>query len=716
MTDEEIIREARDRLTSGLDWEGGARRRAQDDYRFVNGDSDNGYQWPQGLRKTRETEQRPALTINKARQHCLQIVNNARQNQVEVRIDPVGDGATYESAQCMQDLVRHIEYQSQSQDVYINAVEHQVFTGIGYWRVLTDYVDSDSFDQEIYLRRIKDPGMVLLDPDIQELDGSDARYGFIYEDVPDDLFAKRYPRWKDKRSSRSTLGIGQDKSVPKDHTRVCEYYRRIEKEDRLYDTGTNTVKRSQIGRQLAAQLDADPSVPKRDVLNESIEWYLIIGDEIADRRDWPGRYVPIVRVIGEETVIDGKLDRKGHVRALKDPQRMYNYWSSSAVEFGALQSKVPWIIPNESVEGNEQYWKTANTVNHAYLGYKAISDMGIALPAPQRAQPPQAAEAFLVGMQTAANELMLASGQYQNELGQSGNEITGVAINARQRQSENSTYHYVANLASAIRYTGRILIDLIPRVYDTERVIQIMQENGDQTQISINPQMQQSVALPPQAQQQAEQSLQKVQRIFNPRVGRYSVQSNIGPAFATRRQEAFSALIQLVQANPAAMQNALDIVMRAADFPMADELAERLKPPAQSPQVQNLTQQLGQAQQIIAQMQQQLERQRARHTAVEQDKLIDAYRAETQRMGVLGNVDPMALAPVIQQMVRDAVATHLQIVLPAARTALTQPLQQGIPGMGGAMPPVPGMPVGGGQVGMSAPPQTPPGAIPGQTP
>ncbi len=673
---DDIIREAKERLKAALDWESHARALARDDYRFINGDADNMYQWPAELLKLRELDKKPTLTINKARQHCLQIINDARQNEVEIRIDPVGDQATYESAQAFQDLVRHIEYQSQAQDVYINAVSFQVLTGIGYWRVLTDYIDDRSFDLEIYIRRIKDPSMVVLDPDINEFDGSDARYGFIYEDLPDDLFGRRYPKWKD-RANNSTLGIGLDDDAPNDHTRICEYFRRVEKKDRLYETQNGPVTRSDIGEEIAKGLDDDESVQKRDIVTQGVEWYLIIGNEIAEKREWPGKYIPIVRVVGEETIIEGKLDRKGHVRALKDPQRMYNYWSSAAVEFGALQSKVPWIVPVESVEGVEQYWENANRANYAYMPYKARLDTGEVLPPPQRAQPPQAAQAYLVGMQTSAQELMMASGQYQSQMGEQSNERTGIAIQERQRQGDNATYHYIANLASAIRYTGRILLDLIPHVYDTERVIKIVQDDGSTTEVQINPAQQQPVQV---TQQQG-----TIQRILNPATGRYEVQSDVGPAFATRRQEAFNALVQLAQASPDLMAKAGDLVMRAADFPMADELAKRLVPLAVDPQMQQLQQQLQQLQQANTTLMQHLAEQKTKHAAVEQQKDIDVYRAETDRMAALAKVDPSMLMPLVQQLVREALQQHINPVLQASEPAL----QQAIPNVAsppGALP------------------------------
>lgn len=683
MKKEDIIKEAQERLTAALDWESQARERARDDYKFVNGDADNGYQWPDAMLKDRELNRKPTLTINKTRQHCLHIINDARQHKAAIRINPVGDGATYESAQIMEDLVRHIEYQSQAQDVYIHAATFQVETGIGYWRVLTDYVDDKSFDQEVYIRPIKDPSMVVLDPDINETDGSDARYGFIFEDLPDDLFDKRYPKRKGK--APNTLAQGTWDEVPKDHTRVCEYFRRSEKKDKLYALDTGNIMRSQIGAEIAAELDADDTVQSRDVLTTTVDWYLIIGNEIAEERSWPGTLIPIVRVIGEETVIDGKLDRKGHVRALKDPQRMYNYWSSAGVEFGALQTKSPYIIPIEATEGVEQYWATANQANYSYLPYKARLDDGTMLPPPQRAQPPQAAQAFLAGMQTAAQELEMVSGQYQAQMGQQSNERTGIAIQERQRQGDNATYHYIDHLASAIRYTGRIIIELVPKIYDTERVIQIVQENGDQSTVQIQPNMQQAAM---RGQQQGD----VIANIFNPKVGRYQVQSDVGPAFATRRQEAFNALMQLAAASPIIMDKAPDLVMRAADFPMADDLAERLKPVGLDPQMLMMQQQLMQAQNAL---QAALEQVRSKDDLTRersQQKDIDAYNAETSRMKVVAGLDPSAMLPIIQQMVRDTLRTHLQPVLSASQPtidAAEQHPQAEMPTPPGAQPGLP---------------------------
>lgn len=659
--DEKILKEAQQRFRRVSEWESHARKLALDDLKFGNADADNGWQWPDTLRKARDVDERPCLTINKVRQHCLQIINDARQNKPAVKIRAVGGDASAQSAKIYDGVVRHIEYISNAQAAYDTATTFQVYTGIGYWRVVTDYAGDDTFDQEIFIRRVKDPRAVYLDPDIAELDGSDARFGFVFDDLTKDEFEAKYPQYKDA-CCNTTLNNKSD-WLDSEKVRVAEYYRRVERSEKLYLLPNGeTVLESDIPREAMAALKADASVRSREITRQVIEWYLICGETIVERRDWPGKYIPLVRVVGEETIVEGRLDRKGHVRALKDPQRMYNYWTSSAVEFVALQGKMPYVAPVAAIEGVETYWETSNRINHAVLPYNHVDEQGNSIPAPERQQPPVMATAYMQGMEVASHEMMMVSGQYQAEMGAPSNEKSGVAILQRQRQGDNATYHFVDNLALAIRYTGKILIDLIPKVYDTPRIIRILAEDGTEEMVQVDPSARAAL------QEQVDERGRVVSRIFNPAVGKYEVEADIGPAFATRRQEAFNAFMQIAGQSPEIMQVAGDLMFKAADFPMADELAERLKrtiPPAvlgdapppemqqMQAQVQQLQAMLEQAVQAVAQA-----KQEAASKAAETE--IRAYDAETKRMQVLGPaIAPEQIAQLAAQMVMEALNSGL---------------------------------------------------------
>src|SRR6185369_11797178 len=312
-------------------------------------------------------------------------------------------------------------------------------------------------------------------------------------------------------------------------------------------------------------------IQARKVTKREVKCYLIAGDKILERSTWAGQYIPIIRVVGEEVIIDGRMDRKGLVRYMKDPQRMYNYNTSAQVEFGGLQGKMPYLAPVEAIEGFENYWATANSQNHAYLPFNHADENGNPIPPPQRQQPPQAAEAYSVGMQAASMEMMMASGQYDATFGARGQEYSGIAIDNRREQGERATFHYLDNWNNAIRYCGKQLIDLIPKVYDTKRIIRIMGDDGKQSEIVIDPKAKQAL------QQQEDQKENIIRSIFNPTVGTYDVVAKSGPNYETKREEAFEAMKGLITGVPALAQVIGDLFAKMGDFPMSDAIAERIR-------------------------------------------------------------------------------------------------------------------------------------------
>jgi hypothetical protein len=634
--DEKLIQEAKQRFQRCEDHEAEVRPLFKEDLRFANADPDNGYQWPTAMRRAREADSRPCLTINKVKQHNRQITNDARQNKPSVRVYPVDSGADQKTADILNGIIRHIEANSSADTAYDTAAEFAVDAGIGYWRVVTDYVGDDTFDQEIFIKRVKNPLNIYLDPDIQEADGSDARFGFVFEDMPKDEFEASYPN-----AEPVNWDAPKDVWCTKDTIRVAEYFKKTESADTLFSNG---MRASELSKEDLEVVKAQ--FRSRPVKRTQVMWNLLAGDQVLEKKEWPGKYIPIVRVIGEEVEIDGKVERKGHTRAMKDAQRMYNYWTSSAVEHVALQSKVPFVGPVAAREGLEEYWNTANTANHSYLPYNHVDDDGSPVPPPQRQQPPVMAAAYMQGMQVASEEMKMASGQYDASMGAKSNETSGRAIMARQREGDVATFHFIDNIARAIKYTGKILVDLIPKIYDTERVVRILGEDGKDDKVRIDPNQEQAYV--------ERKNLQgEIEEIYNPNVGRYDVTVAVGPSYSTRRQEAFYALNEMASRNPAMMQVAGDLVMKAADFPMAEELAQRFEktlPPGladesgQSPEVAALKQQLQQMQgqmQALAAEAQKLDESKEMER---QKLLIERYKAETERLKLIYPAMPAPLA------------------------------------------------------------------------
>lgn len=735
--DREIIIEAQKRFKICEEWEAPARRFFEYDYKFANGDSNNMYQWDNWVIGDRRTAGRPCLTINKTQQHNLQIVNDGKQNKPGVTIRPVGDEASFEAAQVFQEVVRHIEYISNAETIYDYAATFQVNAGWGYWRVNYKPISDESWDNEIYIERIKDPRSVYLDPNINEVDGSDARFGFIFTDMPKDLYQAEYPKFKDigwTTVFNETL-YGW---IQRDVIRVAEYFRKTQKEDKLVtfkmpNTGEQVIskwsKLPKEGKDIFNEIKKseanleEKSYRERPTVSSDIEWFKIAGNTIIDRKPWLGKYVPIVRLVGTETIIDGIWDCKGHTRALLDPQRIYNINSSANVEFGALQSKVPWAAPAAAIEGLEEYWKTANTTNHSVLPWNHVDEDGNPIPKPERPAPPQASPAYVEQMKIAQEEMMMVSGQYQAQMGENENAKSGVAINARQRQGDRATYHYIDNQAIAIRFTGKILIDLIPKIYDTERVIRIEARDGSVMDVTIDPNSSSPFQKVGQEQPQTDNTQQIAQIIFNPGVGTYDVQSDTGPSFATRRQEAFNALTQIAAQNKEFMGVAGDILWKVADFPEAQVLAQRWRkiiPPnitgdAPNPQTEEMMHKAAdQIQMLQGQLQAMVKKveDREREFQIKERELllkenvagneatikaVSEIRADfdaiSKRIVALGNAGPAIsveqIQPLVKQIVSEALKNGGELIdLPGPHEGgtLIEPPVEGAQGAGG--PPV----------------------------
>lgn len=681
--DEDILARAKRRFKAGMDWEGTWRNRFKNDIEFLFADPDDQAQWDANVRARRQIAGLPMVTINKVHTHWLHVVNQMKENLPAITVKPTGDEATYESAQIYGSVIRNIQVESRASTAYKIAAQYQVGGGMGYWRLVTEYADDNSFDQVIRIKQVPDPLSVVLDNNIKTQDGSDAEWGFIFEDIPREKAESKYPRIKLPVGGGSNLD-GVQSWIMKDSVRTANYYEVETRKEWLYaiqndDGSTRFVRESEMEaneRALMATASKEDSdiVMRRRVDKKKVRLYVLVGEAIAEKGTWAGSYIPIIRVPGEEVVIEGRLDRKGLTRYQKDAQRAYNYNASASLQYGALQSKSPYMAPVEAIEGLENYWATANTQDHAYLPYNHADENGNPIPQPQRQQPPSSAPAYLDGMQVAERELMMSSGQYEATFSEQGNEVSGVSITKRQKQGERVTYHFPDALNDALRYTGVQLIDLIPKVYDTRRVMRIMAEDGQEQTVVIDPKAQQALQMKEDAQ------LNRVKAIFNPNVGRYEVVVDAGPSYDTKREEAFEALTNLIVGNPQMAQVIGDLYMAVADFPIADKLRERMRNwinatnpgvvgDGPTPQEQQLQQQLQASADMIKQLQQALmEKESAldienrrvdmeamNHLALrmenERDALTAAFKAETERLkAIFSALDPNILALIADKL------------------------------------------------------------------
>ena len=577
---EDVLATARTRMTMALSAYSDSREDELDDLRFMAGSPDNQWQWPQDVLATRGSVQgqtvnaRPCLTINKLPQHVRQVTNEQRQNRPAGKVIPVDDKADVEMAEIFDGMVRHIEYISDADVAYDTACDNQVTYGEGYVRILTKYCDDNTFEQDIIIGRVRNTFSVYMDPSIQDPCGADAEWCFITEDIPMEDFERMFPD-AEPISSITMRGVGDtamSQWINRETVRIAEYFYKeyTKKKLNLYPGNITAFDGSREAEQ--AEMMGLPVLRQREVDVAQVKWVKTNGYEILEEQDWPGKHIPVVRVIGNEFEVDGRLYVSGLVRNAKDAQRMYNYWVSQEAEMLALAPKAPFIGYGGQFEGYETQWKTANTNNWPYLEVNPdVTDgQGGMLPLPQRAAPPMASPGLLQAKLGAADDIKSATGQYDSSLGAQSNERSGRAILAREKQGDTGTYHYIDNLARAVRYVTRQLIDLIPKIYDTERVARIIGMDGETKNVRINPMQ------PEPVREIRDETGIVLEKIYNPAVGKYDVRVTTGPSYMTKRQEAMDAMSQILQANPDLWQVAGDLFVKNMDWPGAQEISKRL--------------------------------------------------------------------------------------------------------------------------------------------
>jgi hypothetical protein len=647
-----ILATARSRLDMAIGALSESREDEIDDLKFYAGSPDNRWQWPADVLATRGAVQgqtinaRPCLTINKLPQHVRQVTNDQRQNRPSGKVIPADDHADIEVAEIFNGMVRHIEYISDADVAYDTACENQVSYGEGYIRILTEYCDENTFDQDIKIGRVRNSFSVYMDPTIQDPTGADAKWCFITEDITKDEYQRMYPD-SAPITTLQTLGVGDQNLsqwLMEDTIRVADYY--YVDYDRatlnMYPGNVTAFENTLEDKQLKAIYGK----PKRSRESDrvKIKYCKINGYEILEEREWAGKYIPVVRIVGNEFEVDGRLYVSGLVRNAKDAQRMYNYWVSQEAEMLALAPKAPFIGYGGQFEGYENQWKTANTTNWPYLEVNPdVTDgAGATLPLPQRAQPPMASSGLLQAKAGASEDIKASTGQYNASLGMTSNERSGKAILARQREGDVGTYHYGDNLARGVRHIVRQLVDLIPKVYDTQRVARIIGIDGDTDMVKLNPDQ-------PEAVKKIMQDDIVIEKIYNPSVGKYDVVVATGPGYATKRQEALEAMAQLLQGNPSLWAVAGDLFVKNMDWPGAQEMAKRFAKTIdpklmadgdKSPELQMAEQQMQAMGQEMEQMHQMIQNVGKSIEVQEQQRKdfeaeVKMYEAETKRIAAV---------------------------------------------------------------------------------
>lgn len=650
------------------------RVRMEEDAKFSN--PADPQQWDDNAKRIRSSGPegaRPCLTLDRTNQQIVQVVNDARQNKPGLQALPSSSGARQEVAKAIEGLFRHIEYQSRAQIAFDTALENAARMGLGWIRVHPEVVNPELNHQEIRIKRVHDPLSVIADPDWTEPDGSDMMYQFVETQMSKVAFREKYPKaeeatWKGTQGPTGWFG---DKSL-----RIAEYFEVVESSENrlgivLPDGQRHSVTEDEYWSK-SKELGYQPMVQSQFTAKKrGVKWRTMNGCEILEETDFPSRWLPLIPVIGHESWVGGKRYLCGMVRRMMEAQRAYNYERSAWVEAVALQPKAPFVAPWEGIANHYDKWQNANKTNYAVLPFDHISEDGTPLPMPQRMAPPQMPAAFAQGAQFANDDLRASVGMNKASLGEQGSAVSGRAKLADKHEGDIANFHYTDNLSRSIEHLGRVVLDMLPRLYDQPRETRILGVDGSTKAVIIDP----------QGDTYSEREDGAVS--INLGTGVYDVRVKAGPSYTTLRQEASENLSQMIQGNPALAAVVSPLWARMQDWPESDKLFKALLAMA-PPQVQAalsdeesaetpeaLKQKLQQMEQQAQQMQQVIEQATARLQELEsQDKELtlkylaesakienDTYKAETDRLKALQPaITVEQVAPMVEQVIAQMMA------------------------------------------------------------
>jgi hypothetical protein len=591
--DSDLISDALEQFKIAEDAESENRQEALDDIRFAR----LGEQWPEEIANDRAREQRPMLTINRMPSFCRQVVNDARQNKPSITTRPATGGANIITANLFDGLIRQIQNQSSASIAYDTGIESAVYGGFGYWRVDVDYAYNDSFDLDILILAIENPFCVYGDPIAGGADSRDWNFGFVVDDMPNEQFQKKYP---DAEPSGFSGGDPNKAAWASEKTtRVAEWWSRtVEKkkivklsDGRVLDA-ENFLKEKPLFDAMGLTVTGERETPTHKVMHR-----IITSSEVLSEKEWAGCYIPIIPCYGDVVNVEGVRYFRSLIRDAKDPQKMFNFWRTAATEIVALAPRVPYIGARGAFNTDSEKWDSINRTSHSHVEYDPVP--GQPPPVRQSLDGGIAAGALQEAM-NASDDMKAVMGIFDASLGAKSNETSGRAIMARQREGDTSTFHFIDNRDRAIEHTGRILVDLIPKVYTGDRIVTILSEDMKEAQVNLG---------------QPIQLANGMSHVFDLTAGKYSLVMKRGLSYTSKREEAAAQQIEFAKVTGTGALFG-DVIAKNMDWPGADVIEERIKaslPPhvigkGPSPQEQQLMQAMQQMQAALQQMQAEIQK------------------------------------------------------------------------------------------------------------
>lgn len=514
-----------------------------------------GSQWSVQDKAKRDADGKPTLEINLLNSYARQQANTMRQNRPQAKVVPVDSGADIETAKLLEGLIKDVEEASDFENALDVASTEQVLGGIGYYRIVTDYIDDKSFTQEPRFKAIENPQAVLIDPLSRSLDGSDMCEAMICEWVDKDTLPKDVVG--DDWDNDTNHDWQTDKTVC-----VAEYFYKERIADTLYQLADGTtVLQSELAD---ADFDALVVVNERTTYRTQINWAKLTANKVLEKGVFAGQYIPIFPVYGDVRWIDNKRHIFSLVHYAKDAQRLFNYWKSTEAHILQKNQDEMLIVDDRGIAGYDEW---LNPSKNAILRFNATDENGNPIPYPTRLGSAQPPTGILNASENAKALIPDILNMHAPQMGQDVNAQSGRAIGLLQRQADTAQFHFQDNVNKTIRHSARVLVGLFPILYDVEMVRRVVGADGQDEIVRVNAQ--------PQTPDEMDKAVNGVLNDLS--IGRFDVRMDTGPSFNTQREQSFALMLQLVQSNPNLFNLVADLMMVNSPLINAKEIAERVK-------------------------------------------------------------------------------------------------------------------------------------------
>ena len=568
----------------------------------------------------------------------------AEQRKNTVSIEIRGTNNAKELDQNVIDIheavLRGIAYDSKASQVYQGCFATQLHTGYGVIRVKGIWESEKSFNQKLIIENFENPERTFFDLNAKLPDKSDGDFCGAYTSYSKDEFKKLYPdvdvnSLTGINSVQSNFTWGSSSSVT-----IAEVYYKEHYEETLYllENGeTLTSKEYKNLKEIVAEARLSGITDEMlEELNDSMEIKkrrktqrvrmksaIISGNEVIERKDHPGSMLPMVYVDGDSYKDNEQQYTQTFIKHAKDAQRFLNYCAIEIATALKNSRREQWMATPEHIKGFEKLWKNPEKQQGVMLANESRGTM------PQKMPPSELPQTLLHQYQRAEQDLQAILGMYEASRGAQGNETSGVAIGNRAKQGQNAMFVYFDNLNRGIESVGRVVLDLMPQIYDAERLVSSLDKNSKASSVKIN-------------------EYDPITDSYHNEIKDYNWEINVkvGASFEAQKQESLQTLVQLTQVSPDTFPMVADLIAENLDLRNTPQLVERFKnfvppdvlakeagkePPPKQP---NPQEQAMQAQQQAMQAELQLQHQKI---AVEKEKVqVEELKVEVDKIKAIG--------------------------------------------------------------------------------